>query len=175
MRAGYPVRAAAGEWADGDGGFHQRVGLRRGRSHLNRPNDSDFNSPGSRESQRGVIRPPAGARGERKVQGSKDVGLTLAARNRLAALGSRTTNGIGSVRSMRARRSLPVTVPRLGPPASTPRAACRGGVGGGGRGSRAAERMPDLLDRRARLHASGHGRESPGREAGAFQRMITAS
>ncbi len=42
----------------------------------NRPNDSDFDLPGSRERQRVVIRPLAGARGYRIVQSSKDVGLT---------------------------------------------------------------------------------------------------
>ena len=41
---------------------------------LNRPKDSDFDLPSSREGQRGVIRPLAGARGDRKVQSSQDVG-----------------------------------------------------------------------------------------------------
>jgi hypothetical protein len=41
---------------------------------INRPKNSDFDLPSSREGQRGVIRPLAGARGYRKVQSSKDVG-----------------------------------------------------------------------------------------------------
>jgi hypothetical protein len=43
--------------------------------------DSDFDLPGSREGQRVVIRPLAGARGYRKVQSSKDVGLKSLAKN----------------------------------------------------------------------------------------------
>ena len=43
---------------------------------INRPKDSDFDLPGSRERQRVVIRPLAGARGYRKVQRSKGVGLS---------------------------------------------------------------------------------------------------
>jgi len=42
--------------------------------YINRPNDADFDLPVSRERQRVVIRRLAGARGYRKVQGSKDVG-----------------------------------------------------------------------------------------------------
>ena len=45
-------------------------------SELNRSKDSDGDLPGSRERQRVVIRPLAGARGYRKVQRSKDVGLS---------------------------------------------------------------------------------------------------
>ena len=45
------------------------------RGYINRPKDSDFDLPGSREGQRVVIRPLAGARGYRKVQSSKDVGF----------------------------------------------------------------------------------------------------
>ena len=45
---------------------------------INRPKDSDFDLPGSRERQRVVIRPLAGARGYRKVQSSKDVGIACA-------------------------------------------------------------------------------------------------
>ena len=42
---------------------------------INRPKDSDFALPGGRERQRGIIRPLAGARGDRKVQSSKNVGM----------------------------------------------------------------------------------------------------
>jgi len=42
---------------------------------INRPKESDFDLPGSRERQRVVIRPLAGARGYRKVQRSQDVGI----------------------------------------------------------------------------------------------------
>ena len=51
--------------------------LTRGRSHINRPKDSDFDLPSSRERQRVVIRPLAGARSYRKLQSSQDVGLSL--------------------------------------------------------------------------------------------------
>ena len=44
--------------------------------NINRPKDSDFDLLGSRERQRVVIRPLAGARGYRKVQSSKDVGMS---------------------------------------------------------------------------------------------------
>ena len=42
---------------------------------INRPKDSDFDLPVSRERQRVVIRPLAGARGYRKAQRSQDVGI----------------------------------------------------------------------------------------------------
>jgi hypothetical protein len=42
----------------------------------NLPKDADCDLPGSRERQRVVIRPAAGARGYRKVQSSKDVRMT---------------------------------------------------------------------------------------------------
>ena len=51
------------------------------RPYINRPKESDFDLPGSRERQRVVIRPLAGARGYRKVQSSKDVGLTRPVRH----------------------------------------------------------------------------------------------
>jgi hypothetical protein len=44
-------------------------------SELNRPKDSGLEWLGSRERQRGVIRPLAGARGYRNVPSAKDVGL----------------------------------------------------------------------------------------------------
>jgi hypothetical protein len=43
---------------------------------INRPKVSDFDLPDSRERRPVVIRPLAGARGYRKVQSSKDVGMT---------------------------------------------------------------------------------------------------
>ena len=52
----------------------------RPQSQINRPNDSDFDLPVSRERPRGVIRPLAGARGDRKVQSAKDVGLMVSLR-----------------------------------------------------------------------------------------------
>jgi hypothetical protein len=52
----------------------RRVAAQR---YINRPKDSDFDLPGSRERQRAVIRPLAGARGYRKVQTSKDVGISF--------------------------------------------------------------------------------------------------
>ena len=53
------------------------------RASINRPNDSDIDLPGSRERQRVVIRPLAGARGYRIVQSSKDVGMTLVLRGQV--------------------------------------------------------------------------------------------
>ncbi len=52
------------------------VSLRIASDDINRPKESDFDLPGSRERQRVVIRSLAGARGYRKVQRSKDVGIT---------------------------------------------------------------------------------------------------
>ena len=57
-------------------------------SELNRSKDSDGDLPGSRERQRVVIRPLAGARGYRKVQRSKDVGLSSRSHCTEAWLGS---------------------------------------------------------------------------------------
>ncbi len=45
------------------------------RDYINRPKESDFDLPGSRERQRVDGSPLAGARGYRKVQSSKDVGI----------------------------------------------------------------------------------------------------
>ena len=54
------------------------VGIRRENANINRPKDSDFDLPRSRERQRVVIRPLAGARGYREVQSSKHVGFSHA-------------------------------------------------------------------------------------------------
>ncbi len=100
---------------------------RNSRVHINRPNDSDFDFPGRRERQRVVIRPLAGARGYRKVQGSKDVGIIsrftvvgpsdgTAAPNRrravrldCAARSDREAAPQPSIRSVAWRRSRPTT------------------------------------------------------------------
>ena len=67
----WPERLEAGAKAIG-------ASLLSAAGNINRPKPSDFELPGSRERQRGVIRPLAGARGYRKVQSSKDVGIRWA-------------------------------------------------------------------------------------------------
>ena len=57
-------------------------------SELNRPKDSDLDLPGSRERQRVVIRPLAGARGYRNVPSAKDVDLSSRSHCSEAWLGS---------------------------------------------------------------------------------------
>ena len=70
--------------------------------HLNRPNDSGFDLAGRRERPRGVIRPLAGARGDRKDQSSKDVGR----RASRECAGPNTGGGCNWVRADRKKRSM---------------------------------------------------------------------
>ena len=66
---------------------------------LNHPKDSDFDSPGSCERQRGGIRPLAGAPRDREIPSSKDVGLRPSNERRAAGRSVRFTRVRSGVRA----------------------------------------------------------------------------
>ena len=94
---------------------------------LNRPNDSYFDLPGSRERQRGVIRPLAAARGDQKVQSSKDLGLRPSHERRAGGRSVRFTTVRSGVRASTSTVSKEATSAKAVPTAARASAAGQAG------------------------------------------------